>query len=79
MSQSNLATFCFVLTNHKRTARVPQVQLLIRYLALRTPLEFYLVIFNECVQCSSAQAERASFLPQINRTHFKPTVLLVIR
>lgn len=77
MTQSNLATFCFALTTHKRTAQVLEVQLLIRYLVLQIPLEFYSVIFNECVQCSSAQAERISFLPQINRTYFKPTMLLV--
>lgn len=74
MSQSNLATFCFVLTNDKRTAQILEVQLLIRYLVLQVLLEFYSVIFNECVQCRSAQAERISFLPQINRSKNKKRV-----
>jgi len=71
VSQSNLATFCFVVTNHQRTAQILEVQLLIRYLVLQVSLKFHSVTSNECLQHTSAQGERIPCLPQTNGTHFK--------
>lgn len=48
MSQSNWATFCFVQTNHERTAKTLGVQLLFRYFVLSI-LKFYSVTFKESV------------------------------
>lgn len=45
MSQSNWATFCFLLTNHERTAKTLEVQLLFRYFAFSI-LKFYSVTFK---------------------------------